>query len=199
MFKTQIKFQRILCLVALICAAVTFVYALGIMTDVYKLFRYVPYPEDPHYAVEVEGAWIYFDMQPFNESLIAVSIALILIAVVLFITNTHTRRKYYIGNYVAVGLYTAASLASTIWAYINIIKFKAQFLQVDFETWKYLTEEIYKTDPYTESTFWFDIGFFAHALPIIVSILLIINVVWKVSLVKQERALIEEGKTENQG
>ena len=199
MFKTQIKFQRVLCLVALICAAVTFVYALGIMTDVYNLLRYVPFPEDPYYAVEVEGAWVYYEMQPFNEALIAVGIALILIAVVLFITNTHSRRKYYIGNYVAVGLYTGASLASTIWAYINIAKYKTAFLQVDFETWKDLVETVYKNDPYTESTFWFDIGFVAYALPIIASILLVINVIWKVSLMKQERKLIEEGKALNQG
>lgn len=197
MFKTQIKFQRILCLVALICAAVTFVYALGIMTDVYKLFRYVPYPEDPHYAVEVEGAWIYFDMQPFNESLIAVSIALILIAVVLFITNTHTRRKYYIGNYVAVGLYAAASLATTVWAYINISTFRAQYLQVDFAALKQWAE-LWKQS-YSDSTFWFDIGYVIFGLTIVASALLIFNLFWKASLIKEEKALIEAGKTENQG
>ncbi len=196
MFKTQIKFQRILCLVALICAVLTFVYALGIMTDVYNLYGTMD-PDYPYDYYEVEGAQIYFEMQPFNNALISVGIALILIAVVLFITNTHTRRKYYIGNYVAVGLYAAASLASTIWAYINIIKFKAQFLQIDFETWKKWAE--FWKETYTESTFWFDIGYVVFALTIVASALLVFNLFWKASLVKQEKALIEAGKTENQG
>ena len=192
MFKTQIKIQRILCLVALICSALTFVYALGIMTDVYNLYGPLGIP-----VPEVKGATLYNDMQPFNKTLIAVSIALILIAVVLFITNTHSRRKYYIGNYVAVGLYTGASLASTIWAYINISKFRAAFLQVDFEAWKQWAE-LWKGS-YSESTFWFDIGYVVFALTIVMSVLLILNVFWKISLVKQERQLIEQGKANNQG
>ena len=192
MFKTQIKIQRILCLVALICSALTFVYALGIMTDVYNLYGPLGIP-----VPEVKGATLYDDMQPFNKALIAVSIALILIAVVLFITNTHSRRKYYIGNYVAVGLYTGASLASTIWAYINISKFRAAFLQVDFEAWKQWAE-LWKGS-YSESTFWFDIGYVVFALTIVMSVLLILNVFWKISLVKQERQLIEQGKANNQG
>ena len=192
MFKTQIKFQRILCLVALICAALTFVYALGIMTDVYNLYGPLGLP-----VPEVKGASLYSDMQPFNKSLIAVSIAFILVAVVLFITNTHTRRKYYIGNYVAVGLYAAASLATTVWAYINISTFRAQYLQVDFVALKQWAE-LWKQS-YSDSTFWFDIGYVIFGLTIVTSALLVFNLFWKASLVKQEKALIEAGKTENQG
>lgn len=192
MFKTQIKIQRILCLVALICSALTFVYALGIMTDVYNLYGPLGIP-----VPEVKGATLYDDMQPFNKTLIAVSIALILIAVVLFITNTHSRRKYYVGNYVAIGLYAEASLTATVWAYINISKFRAAFLQVDFEAWKQWAE-LWKGS-YSESTFWFDIGYVVFALTIVMSVLLILNVFWKISLVKQERQLIEQGKANNQG
>ncbi len=192
MFKTQIKIQRILCLVALICSALTFVYALGIMTDVYNLYGPLGIP-----VPEVKGATLYDDMQPFNKILIAVSIELILIAVVLFITNTHSRRKYYVGNYVAVGLYAEASLTATVWAYINISKFRAAFLQVDFEAWKQWAE-LWKGS-YSESTFWFDIGYVVFALTIVMSVLLILNVFWKISLVKQERQLIEQGKANNQG
>ena len=186
MFKTQIKIQRILCLVALICSALTFVYALGIMTDVYNLYGPLGIP-----VPEVKGATLYDDMQPFNKTLIAVGIALILIAVVLFITNTHSRRKYYIGNYVAVGLYTVASLASTIWAYINIAKFKTAFLQVDFEAWKQWAE-LWKGS-YSESTFWFDIGYVVCALLIVVTAFNIYNLVWKTKLMKEEKQLILEG------
>lgn len=38
MFKSQMKFQKIICLVALIMAAVLFVYSLGFITELYELF-----------------------------------------------------------------------------------------------------------------------------------------------------------------
>ena len=38
MFKSQLKFQKIICLVALIMAAILFVYSLGFITELYELF-----------------------------------------------------------------------------------------------------------------------------------------------------------------
>lgn len=192
MFKTQIKFQRILCLVALVAAALTFVYALGVITDIYEgLFFTMPYPKDPHLTY-VEGSWIYYDMQPFNKMLVAVGIGLILCAILLFVTNTNSRRKYYVGNLVATVIFSVASLAATVWAYINIIKFRAQFLAIDFEAWLKYSEEWDR--PYTESTFWFDAGLVVFGLTVLVSALLIFNFIWKKKLMKEEQNLIQLGK-----
>ena len=43
---------------------------------------------------------------------------------------------------------------------------------------------------YTESTFWFDVHYLIFALVILVAVLLIANVCWKISLMKQEAALL---------
>ena len=49
-------------------------------------------------------------MQGFNQTLLGASIGLILSSVLLFITNTHARRKYYIGNYAAICLSAVANI-----------------------------------------------------------------------------------------
>ena len=47
---------------------------------------------------------------------------------------------------------------------------------------------------YTESTFWFDVHYAVFGVLLVVTVLLVANAVWKGSLMKQERALIEKGK-----
>ena len=120
------------------------------------------------------------------------AIILILLGCLLFVTNTHSRRKYYIGNYVSIGLFAAASVYITIFGHSYIEIFKAQFLQVDFAALKEHAE-MWGT-LYTESTFWFDIHYAVFGLMLLVSVLLIANAVWKVLLMKEESKLIEEGR-----
>ena len=110
MYKKQMKMQRIACYLSIAASALVFLYALGIMTDLYDmLYTMVPVPDDPT-SVKVAGAMIYYDMQGFNKTLLGASIGLILSSVLLFITNTHARRKYYIGNYVAIAISAVANI-----------------------------------------------------------------------------------------
>ena len=74
--------------------ALAFVYSLGIMTDLYDSL----YGTFRRGKTSVSGAEIYNDMQGFNKTLLHGSIGMILLCVVLFITSTHSRRRYYIGN-----------------------------------------------------------------------------------------------------
>ena len=105
MYKKQLTVQKILCLAAIIVSAVVFLYALGIMTDLYDaLYDTMRNPNDV-FQTDVPGSIVYYNMQDFNNYFLKYSIGLILLAVLLFITNTHVRRKYYIGNYVATGLF----------------------------------------------------------------------------------------------
>ena len=47
MYKKQLRFQKFACLFAIIAAAVSFVYALGIMTDLYdSLYATMMNPND---------------------------------------------------------------------------------------------------------------------------------------------------------
>ena len=192
MYKTQMKLQKILCLLAIIASTLVFIYSLGIMTDLYdSLYGTMTDPSDLT-KTTVSGSIIYYDMQGFNNTFMKAGLCLILLSCLLFVTNTHSRRKYYVGNYVAIALQTAANLAVAVWAHGRIAMYRAQFLEIDFEAlakhakrWKTL---------YTESTFWFDVHYAVFGVLLVVTVLLVANAVWKVSLMKQERALIEKGK-----
>ena len=192
MYKKQLTVQKILCLAALIVSAVVFLYALGIMTDLYDaLYDTMRNPNDV-FQTDVPGSIVYYNMQEFNRVFLKYSIGLILLGVLLLVTNTHVRRKYYIGNYVATGLFAAASVAISIFGHIYIEIFKGQFLQVDFAALKEHAE-MWGT-LYTESTFWFDLHYFVFALLIIVAVLLVANAVWKTRLMKEEQQLLHGEK-----
>lgn len=193
MYKKQLVFQKAACLLAIIAAAVSFVYSLGIITDIYdSLYSTMRNPNDLT-QTKVPGSIIYYDMQAFNKQFLYLSIGLILVACILFITNTHSRRKYYVGNYVATALYSVASIGVAIWSHIQISAFKVQYLTtVDFEALKEYAE-MWKSY-YTDSTFLLDAHFAVGALSILAVVILVVNMVWKIRLMRGEDKLIREGK-----
>lgn len=193
MYKKQIKCQKILCIAAIITCALTFLYALGIMTDLYDaLYSTMRNPYDLT-ETDVPGSILYYMMQDFNKALLRYSIGLILLACLLFLTQTHVRRKYYIGNYVAVGLYSAATVAYSLWAHAYIEGYKAAFLtQVDFTALE-KHAKMWKT-AYIDSTFWFDAHYVVYAILLAVTVLLLLNLIWKIRLMKAEQRLIAAGK-----
>ena len=192
MYKKQMKCQKAVCLLCMISSVIVFLYALGIMTDLYdSLYSTMMNPADLTQTT-VPGSIVYYNMQEFNSVFLKYSIGLILLACLLYITNTHIRRKYYIGNYIAAALFVIANVNIAIWAHQYIEVFKAQFLNVDFEALK-KHAELWKTT-YTESTFWFDIHAAVFAVALIASAALVGVVLWKVSLMKEEQKLIEAGR-----
>ncbi len=193
MYKKQIKCQKILCIAAIIACALTFLYALGFMTDLYDaLYSTMRNPYDLT-ETDVPGSILYYMMQDFNKALLKYSIALILLACLLFLTQTHVRRKYYIGNYVSVGLYSVATVAYTVWAHAYIEGYKAAFLtQVDFTALE-KHAKMWKT-AYIDSTFWFDAHYGVYAVLLVVTVLLLLNLIWKIRLMKAEQRLIAAGK-----
>ena len=188
MYKKQVKLQRIICLALLIISAVIFVYSLGIMTDLYDSL-YSTYRRGKS---SIEGAGVYMDMQGFNKNFLLASIGMILLSALLFVTNTASRRRYYIGNYCAIGLFSAASIALIVWAHGQIEMFKAQWQTIDFAALAEFAEK--RKTLYTESTFWFDIHYVIFGLLLIGTVLLIANAIWKSKLMKDERALIGKAK-----
>ncbi len=192
MYKKQMTFQRIVCFALLIASALVFVYSLGIMTDLYDaLYSTIRNPKNLD-RTTVTGSRVYYDMQDFNRMFTNMSIVLILVTLTLFVTNTHCRRKYYIGNFIATVLSTAANIAITVWAIPQIMAFKAQFLQINFEELKEHAEGM--NTLYTESTLWFDISYAVFGILLLLSVLLIVNLVLKVILMKEEKRLIGSRK-----
>ena len=192
MYKKQMKMQRIACFLSIAAGALVFLYVLGMMTDLYDmLYTMVPVPDDPS-SVKVAGAMIYYDMQGFNRMFLRVAIGLLLAACLLFVTNTHSRRKYYIGNYAAIGISAVANIAAAVWAHGQIAAFKTQYLTtVDFAQ---LEHRLSRAGTYTDSTFWFDAHLGVFAFSLLAVALLVICAAWKVKLMKDESKLIEAGK-----
>ena len=178
---------------AVVAAAISFIYSLGIVTDIYdSLYSTMMDPNDLTQTF-VPGSIIYYDMQDFNKSFMNVSIVLILLSCLLYLTNTHIRRKYYIGNYVSVALYSVATLGVAIWSHLQIEAFKVQYLTtVDFEALKNFAEMWNK--PYIESTFMLDLHWFVLACAVASVASLIVAVVWKIRMMRAEDALIAAGK-----
>lgn len=194
MYKKQLGFQKIACLLAVISAAVWFIYSLGMITDIHDALRYTMRDPNNLENTKVAGSILYYDMQPFNNTFLYVSIGLILLSCLLYLTNTNIRRKYYIGNYVATGLYCVASLATTIWSHVNINMFKTRFLtEVDFAALKEQSE-MFSNIVYTESTFMLDLHLVAAGLALITVAALCYNLYWKLQCMNGEKALIESGK-----
>ncbi len=192
MYKKQMVFQRIACMAVLVASALVFVYSLGLLTDLYdSLYSTIRDPANLEMTT-VQGSRIYYDMQSFNSSLTKVGIGLILVSLVLFVMNTHTRRKYYIGNFVAIALSAVCNIAAAIWGVAEISAYRAQFLQMDFEALK-AHAEMWKS-LYTESTFWFDAGYVLFGILVITTVLLIVNLIMKLNVMKDEKRLIGSRK-----
>ena len=192
MYKKQMTAQRVICLLSIIASVIVFLYSLGLMTDLYDSLY--PTMLNPYDLTDTDepGSIIYYDMQPFNRALLRVSIGLILLSCLLFITNTNVRRKYYVGNYAAVGLNVAANICAAVWAHGQLTAFKSQFLKLDFDALQFHAE-LWET-PYIDSTFWFDAHYAVFAITLAVAALLILNTIWKMKLMKEEKQLLKAGK-----
>lgn len=190
MYKKQLRFQKFACLFSVVAAAVSFIYSLGIVTDIYdSLYATMMNPNDLT-QTSVPGSFLYYDMQLFNRDFLNASIGLILIACLLFITNTNVRRKYYISNYISTVLYSAATLAVTVWSHVKIAAYKTQYLTtVDFEALKAFSEMWGK--PYIESTFWLDLHYVVAAISLLSAAALVYNMVWKMRVMREEEELLK--------
>ena len=193
MYKKQLRFQKFACLFAIVAAAVSFVYSLGMITDIYdSLYSSMMNPNDLTQTY-IPGSIIYYDMQDFNKLFLYAAIGLILLAALLYLTNTHIRRRYYIGNIVATVLYGAGAVAVCVWSHLQISAFKVQFLTtVDFEAMKTFSE-MWGT-PYVDSTFLLDLHYGVAAMLLLSVAALVGNLVWKFSMMRQEQQLIDAGK-----
>jgi len=211
MYKKQMTVQKVICLLSIIASVVLFIYALGFSTDVYDYLKAPIIParandaltylkaENPAKYAEVEagsdfiGIGIYEEMDAFNKDLLLVSIGAILLALLLYISNTASRRKYYIGNYVTVGLNVVYNVAAGIWMHQNVVQFRAKYLTCDFDAIKWIYQEKIKEE-FSMSTFWFDVHYLVLALSLLAAVLLVLNTIWKINLMKEEKSLIQAGK-----
>ena len=201
--KTQMKFQKYLCLALLLLGALSLLYAFaylsGGMSALGMARDKAPLGSDEKWVsifTAAEGKYdykLYEQIQDFNNVLMYCGIALIASSVILYITACNSRRNYYISNYVAIGVSSLANIVLSVVLMAFNAGWKSKFLNVDFASWKAYNDYmvgIGGDSHYSESTLWFDLGFVVYTLMIVASILLILNLVWKVLLMKGEKQLL---------
>ena len=186
--KVQIRFQKVICMVMLITSAIFFVFALGLLTDMYHVYS----------ATEI-GVRMYRDifteMQPLNKTIVSMSIVSIVLSALFFLTHTNKRRNYYISNYINIVLLSGANVFFGIYSIINILKYKNIYFNevlTDQVKEKWISKmEIYgDVLKFIDKTVWLDINIITSALIIIASLLLISNLIWKIILMKEEKSFL---------
>lgn len=193
MFKKQLKIQKFICLLCIIASALTFIYALGMITDIKDaLYDTMRNPLKPH-QTKVEGAWIFYDMQPFNKQFVNAGLVPILLACLLYITNTHSRRKYYISNYVAVAAYSASTIGIGLWAHKQIEFYAEQYMTtINFEQLKTYSDMM--GTPYLDNTNMLDLHVWVLGIAIASVVLLVGSMIWKIVLMHSEKKLLAAGE-----
>ena len=190
MYKKQMLTQRVISYVVLAASALVFIYSLGLVTDLhYNNFFY--YSENINSPV-FEGAEIYREIQPFNKQLTVCGLVLIVTSLLTFVFGSHSRRKYYIGNYITIVLNAILSVGVAIFGIVNVIKYRAMYFQIDFESlemWQGLLQK-----DYSISSFWFDIGFYVFGFAILASVLGLLSLAFKIYVMRGEKKLLAQSE-----
>lgn len=183
-------------LVSLIITAITFVFGLFFLTGgLGYAGNYITVN-----GVDLIGAQEFVDTitKGYVKTFINLAIVFIVLAAVLYITSCNKRRNYYITNYIAIGLFVAFALAMVIYIfimvgvakdlYVNSIDWERVALQVaDHPEWPMSKTENYQ----------FIVGYLVAVIILIDAVLLVLSTVWKVLLMKGEKALLaKSAKTE---
>lgn len=111
--KTQMRVQKILMLVSLVVSALVFVYALIFMTGgLGNVYRFISTVDDTDY---IHCAKFVSTSDSFVSTLVALGIVMIVLVAVMYIMACNSRRKYYITNYIAVGLFVVFAVVVAIY------------------------------------------------------------------------------------
>ncbi|MCM1438332.1 MAG: hypothetical protein NC131_03860 [Roseburia sp.] len=199
------KFQKILTTVTLIIAALCIVLSLSFCSGVFEAAR--------HYSIKLyeDDIWgadaLYVYGNQMNDILLIVSIVLLLSVVLLCIMGCNKRRNYYITNYVAIGIFIACALVFGIILIIVCANCLNLYGQIDFAAWKeYENEMELGTDKvtmvYSHDRFYNDncasvyIGIVMFVVLLAEIAAWVLNLIWKLKLMKGEKALLEQGAVE---
>lgn len=198
--KSQMRFQKYICLVMLLVGALGLLYAFfycsGALAELGQAFETKGGVKTTFTAAEGKNdASLFNEIQGFNDALMYCGIAMILLAVLLYITSCNKRRNYYISNYVATGLCAVGDMVMAVVLLVMNGMWRSEFLNVDFEAWYKFYETYFLIGAeeyihYSESTLWFDVGFAVYIIILIASVALILNLVWKIKLMQGEKKLL---------
>lgn len=199
--KTQMRFQKILLIVSLVIAAICTAFSWMFCSGVFANITLI---------LDKAGTWVselYEVSQQFTATFQTLGIILILVVVLLFITSCHSRRKYYISNYIAIGIAVVYMLIYAILLIVNLSNVSVVLASVDFSA------EVIKNDvgdmvsiityynsiyrgifgDFQTTSWTIPFGYVLAVIVIIDAVVIALNLLWKIRLLQGEKKLLESG------
>lgn len=148
--KTQMRVQKILMIVSLVLSALVLVFALIFLTG--GLGNVYRFNEDGQDYINCDK--FVSTSQSFVSTLVTLSIVMIVLAAFLFLMGCHSRRKYYITNYIVIGIFVVFALAVAIYLIAmvaNVMNLYQNDIRWESGTGEIVTrfKDIYEIDPIT--------------------------------------------------
>lgn len=178
-------------LVSLIIAALCVVYALAFCSG--TIFQM-----QDEYNVRTEKEYIdgakqlFYTSQNVSDVLLILGIVGILVVVLNYITATHSRRNYYITNYVSIGIAVVYSIVLAIVVIYLVSDCSSIFYSIDMEAAQADFETV-KPGLWSYSDWMFPVGYALAVLLIADAVGFALNLLWKIMLMKGEKKLLQNG------
>lgn len=188
--KTQMRFQKTLCLLTLIMSAITIVYAFGFITGgMATIGDIFDYRNDYFNAANV-----YNFGQQVNDIILILGIVFLCLVALMYIFACQKRRNYYITNYIAIGVSALYMVVFAVVGIILVVQTQVMFIsEVDWETFYGGNISLNRFAHTGDSQVMFYIGYVVYFLVILNALALGYNLLWKIKLMKGEKALLEAG------
>ena len=188
--KTQMRFQKTLCLLTLIMSAITIVYAFGFITGgmatVGDIFDY----RNDYF----NAANVFNFGQPVNDIILNLGIVVLCLVALMYIFACQKRRNYYITNYIAIGVSALYMVVFAVVGIILVVQTQVRFIsEVDWDTFYGGNISLDRFAHTGDSQVMFYIGYVVYFLVILNALALGYNLLWKIKLMKGEKALLEAG------
>ncbi len=175
-------------LVTHVVAARSFVYALSFCGG--TIYQYNSLYDQINKVEEVEGAEaLFLASQKYNDILIGLSVAFIVIVALNFVMASQSRRNYYVTNYVSIILTAVYAVVFAILLLVFVSNTFSLFAAIDKEVAEF--EYSLVMDDFKYSVVNFILGYLMAALMIVNAVILVLNLVWKIKLMKGEKQLLK--------
>lgn len=184
------KYQKILAMVCLIIAALAIVLSLAFSSGILYAVGQSSVSE-----MGINSNPLKDYASKANDILLIMSIILLLAVVLLYIMQCTKRRNYYISNYVAIGIFAAYAFAYVIAVIVIVAKCFALMGGINFDKWWSTehSEDFLYTAQYTKNCTTLALFIVLAVLVIAEIVAWILNLLWKIKLMKGEKELLEKG------
>lgn len=185
------KFQKILCFVSLILAALVIVFSFCFVSGcLYNAKMYSARRGDPLGMYDLS-----FAAQNVSNTMLIIGIIFLLAVVTLFIMATNTRRKYYITNYISIGLVTVMALVVAIVGIVTLSNCVAEYSLIDWAACQKTIEAnpLQYTNGYSDNIVTVYLGYVLCGIMVVLAAAHALNLVWKIKLMQGEKKLLESG------